>query len=167
MGRCNLLSTFWRINFNQGSSKQFRKIRTVRSSNERNDVEYSIRARRTGGRPIHSQNRITTYQAPPSCRRLPLLSVGLKQLLECQELMLDDWRLRYKPFAYMTRNATRLPFYGPYSPFFDGKESSSQSTNMKIFSLRCWPHMKGVPDGIRMACLEDSKRRKVLDACGS
>jgi len=38
-------------------------------------------------------NRITTYRAPPSCRRLPLLSVGLKQFLECP--IVDDGRLRY------------------------------------------------------------------------
>jgi len=42
-------------------------------------------------------DRIPTYQAPPSCRRLPLLSVGLKQFLECQESIVDDGRLRYMP----------------------------------------------------------------------
>jgi len=42
-------------------------------------------------------DRITTYQAPPSCRRLPLLSVGLKQFLECQESIVDGGRLRYMP----------------------------------------------------------------------
>jgi hypothetical protein len=39
--------------------------------------------------------RITTYQAPPSCRRLPLLSVGSKQFWECQESIVNDGRLRY------------------------------------------------------------------------
>ena len=34
--------------------------------------------------------RIAFYHASPSCRRLPLLSVGLKQFL-------DDGRLRYLP----------------------------------------------------------------------
>src|SRR5882757_7574043 len=39
--------------------------------------------------------RIATYQAPASCKRLPLLSVGSKQFLECQEFMVNDRRLRY------------------------------------------------------------------------
>jgi len=42
-------------------------------------------------------NRITTYLAPPSCRRLPLLRVGLRQFLECQKLTVDDWRFGYMP----------------------------------------------------------------------
>jgi len=53
--------------------------------------------------------RITTYQAPPSCRRLPPLSVGLRQFLECQEFILDDGRLRYEPFWIWPVTRTRLP----------------------------------------------------------
>ena len=41
--------------------------------------------------------RINTYQAPPSCGRLPILSVDSKQFLECQESIESDRRLRYKP----------------------------------------------------------------------
>src|SRR5882757_8471969 len=40
--------------------------------------------------------RIATYQAPASCKRLPLLSVGSKQFLECREfILLNDGRLQY------------------------------------------------------------------------
>lgn len=41
--------------------------------------------------------RIITYQAPPTCGRLPLLSVGSKQFLECRESVVNDGRLRYVP----------------------------------------------------------------------
>ena len=57
----------------------------------------AVEDRSGGGTCRRIVNRITTYQAPPSCRRLPLLSVGLRQFLECQEFILVEWRLRYMP----------------------------------------------------------------------